>query len=62
MNLIFPYNANIDYNFRLKNPRSKSEKEVLYSRDLQIIQVDKYLSFTGKVKMITAKAKTVIEQ
>jgi len=58
---IFPYNTNIDYNTRLKMLISGIRKEVFYDKTLEVVRMERFPSYTGKVTHIGVNAKTVIE-
>jgi len=57
----FDHNVNIDYNSRLRDIRTKIGGEVLSSDWIQVVQIDKEISFTGKVQYLQLKVKSVIE-
>lgn len=57
----FDHNVNIDYNSRLRDIRTKIGGEVLSNDWIQVVQIDKEISFTGKVQYLQLKVKSVIE-
>jgi len=57
----FNYDAPIDYGLRLKNVTNSLRSEVIEDSWLQIIQIDKELSYSGKVQYLSIRAKSVIE-
>jgi hypothetical protein len=59
--IFFPHNADISYTTRLKNLRVAVGGEVIDSRWIQIMQIDKHVGFSGRVQHIQVRVKTVIE-
>lgn len=55
------HDVNIDYNTRLRNITTKIGGEVINEGWIQIVQIDKEISFTGKVQYLQVKVKSVIE-
>jgi hypothetical protein len=59
--IYFNHDAPIDYNTRFKNIRTYVGNEVISNDWIQIIQIDKEISFTGRVQYLQVKVKNVIE-
>jgi hypothetical protein len=59
--IYFPYDADLDYSTRFKNLRTIVGNNIIDSRWLQVIQIDKNVSLSGQVQHIQVKVKTVIE-
>jgi hypothetical protein len=59
--LYFNYDAPIDYGLRIKNITTIFGDEVIESDWFQVIQIDKEMSYTGKVQYLGVRAKSVIE-
>jgi hypothetical protein len=59
--LFFPHDVNISYKTRLKDLRVSIGKEVIDSRWLQIVQIDKHVGLSGRIQHIHVRVKTVIE-
>ena len=57
----FNHDAPIDYGTRLKDVRTRVEGELVNSEWIQIVQIDKEFSFSGKVQYLQVKVKSVIE-
>ena len=57
----FNYDAPIDYGLRLKNVTNSLRNETIEDSWLQIIQIDKEMSYSGKVQYFSIRAKSVIE-
>lgn len=58
--ILFAHDADISYQSRLVDVRDKSG-DTIYAGPLQVVQIDKHLSFSGTVQYIQVKAKSVIE-
>ena len=59
--IILPHDADIDYGSRIYNVRARGSQELLYDGPFQIWQIDKHVSYSGKVQFLQVKVKTVIE-
>lgn len=59
--IYFPHNTDISYTTRLKNLRVGVGNEMIDSRWLQIMQIDRHVGFSGRVQHIQVRVKTVIE-
>ncbi len=57
----FDHDVNVNYNSRLKDIKTKIGGEVLSSDWIQVVQIDKEISFGGKVQYLQLKVKSVIE-
>ena len=57
----FNYDAPIDYGLRLKNVTNSTRNESIDNSWLQVIQIDKEMSYSGKVQYLSVRAKSVIE-
>ena len=59
--MYFNHNAPIDYGTRLKDVRTKVDNEMIQCSWIQVIQIDREMSFGGKVQYLQVKVKSVIE-
>lgn len=60
LTIYLPHDTDIQYTSRLRNIQTVSG-DVIYSNDYQVIQIDKQISFTGKVQYLQITAKSVVE-
>jgi hypothetical protein len=59
--IFFPHDADVSYSTRFKNLRTIVGDNIIDSRYMQVIQIDKNVSLSGQVQHIQVKVKTVIE-
>lgn len=59
--MYFEHNAPINYDTRIKNVVTKVGGEDIYTDWLQVIEIDREISFSGKVQYLEVKVKSVIE-
>ena len=59
--IFFPHDADINYSTRFKNLRTIVGDNIIDSRYMQVIQIDKNVSLSGQIQHIQVKVKTVIE-
>ena len=57
----FPHDADVNYSTRFKDLRVIVGEEVIESKWMQVIQIDKHISFTGQLQHLQVKLKSVIE-
>lgn len=57
----FPHDADINYSTRFKDLRVIVGEDVIVSRWMQIIQIDKHISFSGQLQHLQVRLKSVIE-
>lgn len=59
--MYFQHDAPINYNTRLKNVTTRVGNESIYEDWLQVVEISRQLSFSGKVQYLEVKTKSVIE-
>lgn len=59
--LYLDHDIDIDYNARFKNIRTYIGDELINDDWIQIVQIDKEVSFSGKIQYLQVKVKNVIE-
>lgn len=59
--IYFNHNVDIDYSYRIKNISTKIGSEMIDSGWYQIVQINREISFSGKVQYLELKVKSVIE-
>jgi hypothetical protein len=57
----FPHDADVNYSTRFKDLRVIVGEEVIEPRWMQVIQIDKHISFSGQLQHLQVKLKSVIE-
>ena len=58
--LIFPHDAAISYGHRLKNLVTM-DGEFIEKEYMQVMEIKKHISYTGKIQFIEVRTKSVIE-
>ena len=59
--LYLDHDAPIDYNTRFRNITTYIGDEVITNDWIQVVQIDREISFTGRVQYLQVKVKNVIE-
>lgn len=59
--IYFPHDAEVNYSTRFKDLRVIVGEDIIESRWMQVIQIDKHISFSGQIQHLQVKLKSVIE-
>lgn len=59
--LYLDHNIEVDYKTRFKNIKNRLGNEEITSDWIEVIQINKEISFTGKIQYLLLKVKSVIE-
>jgi hypothetical protein len=64
LTVMFPYDSPISYESRIPNIRSQygGAEEIAFDGPFQVHQIDRTVSFTGRVQYLLVTLKSVIEQ
>lgn len=59
--IYFPHDAQISYSTRFRDLRVAPSNDIIESRWMQVIQIDKHISFSGQLQHLQVRLKSVIE-
>lgn len=59
--IYFNHNVQIDYGSRITNIKTRNGDELISDKWFQVIEIDKEISFSGKIQYLEIKIKSVIE-